>query len=230
MAEQTKLWYLRHFDFFEGMDEAAMEHINRISTMSTVPTHQPILFPDRPSKNIFLLKKGHVKISRIDEDGREMILEIIGPGELFGELALLDEKDDLNEMAVALEDVLICAIRIVDFEDLLRSNPELNLRIIKRIGFRLRKFEERVTDLIFKDTRKRIAGFLLKASNDFGKVKQGQIHIRMHLSHQEIGLLTGAARQTVTTMLNELRSAGIIDFSRKEILIKDLPRLKALAS
>lgn len=207
-----------------------MEHINRISTMSTVPTHQPILFPDQPSKNIFLLKKGHVKISRIDEDGREMILDIIGPGELFGELALLDEKDDLNEMAVALEDVLICAIRIMDFEALLRSNPELNLRIIKRIGFRLRKFEERVTDLIFKDTRKRIAGFLLKASNDFGKVKQGQIHIRMHLSHHEIGLLTGAARQTVTTMLNELRSVGIIDFSRKEILVKDLPRLTALAS
>ena len=90
MAEQTKFWYLSHFNLFEGMDESAMMELNRISSMSEVKQHQPIYFPDEPSHSIFLLKKGHVKISRLNPDGKEVILEVIGPGEIFGELSLIE--------------------------------------------------------------------------------------------------------------------------------------------
>ena len=132
-------------------------------------------------------------------------------------------------MAQALDDVLICAVKKQDFEKLMMMNPELNFKITKRIGLRLRKFEERVSDLVFKDVRKRLATFLIDHAEEFGKVKQGIITIKMHLSHQEIAFLVGSARQTVTTTLNEFRSAGIIDFSRYAVIIKQLDKLQQMA-
>ncbi len=229
MAEQTKFWYLNHFNLFEGMDEKSMAEMDRIASMSHVKPHQPIYFPDEPSQSIFLLKKGHVKISRLNPDGKEVILEIIGPGEIFGELSLLDEGAHRNEIAQALDDVLICAVKKQDFERMITMNPELNLRVMKRIGLRMRKFEERVTDLVFKDVRKRVASFLVGYAEEFGKMKHGIVTIKMHLSHQEIAFLTGSSRQTVTTTLNEFRSAGLIDFSREGITIKQFHKLKEIS-
>ena len=230
MAEHTKFWYLNHFNLFEGMDDAALEEVGRLSSMTEVKPHQPIYFPDEPSHAIFFLKKGHVKISRIYPDGREAILEVVGPGEVFGELSLVeDEAGQRNELAEALDSALICALKKEDFERLLRKNPELNLRITKRIGLRLKRFEERATNLVFKDVKKRIAGFLTEYAEDFGKMKGDVIRVRMHLSHHEIGLLTGCARQTVTTFLNEFRNAGLIEFSREGITIKQYKALQNLA-
>lgn len=229
MADQTKLWYLKHVNILEGLDSATMERVEKMTAMSTVKPQQPIYFPDAPSRSIFFLKKGHVKISRIFSDGREVILDVIGPGELFGELPLVEEGEHANEMAQALDEVLICTMRLSDFEALLASHPQLNINITKRIGLRLRRFEERMTDLIFKDTRKRIAGFLVRYAEEFGKIKGGVITITMHLTHQEIAMLTGAARQTITTTLNEFRSQGLIDFSRRGMKIQNLKTLRQIA-
>jgi CRP-like cAMP-binding protein len=87
-----------------------------------------------------------------------------------------------------------------------------------------------VTDLVFKDVRQRVIAFLLNYAENFGKIRAGIVTIPMHLSHQEIALLTGAARQTVTTILNDLRSRDYIDFSRKQMTLKDMEGLRALIS
>jgi CRP/FNR family cyclic AMP-dependent transcriptional regulator len=230
MADKTKFWYLKQFNLFEGMDDAAMESVNRISSMSTVKTHQPVYFPDEPSRSIFLLKEGHVKISRLTADGKEAIVDVVGPGEVFGELGFAEETETRNEMAQALDDVIICAVKMEDFENLLKMHPELNLQVTKRIGLRLKKIEERVSDLIFKDVRQRIASFLVRYAEEFGKVKGGVVTVKAPLSHQEIATLTGAARQTVTTTLNEFRTQGLIDFSRQEITIKQFEELQQVAA
>jgi len=229
MAEQTKFWYLQNFNFFEGMDEATMDRINSMATMSTVQMHKPIYFPDQPSNAIFLLKSGHVKISRVNAEGEEMILGIIGPGEVFGELALFEEASERNELAESLDETVICTIRRTDFEDLIRNKPELNFRVTKRIGLRLRQFEERIGDLLYKDAKMRVASFLINYAEEFGRMKGGIITICLHLTHQEISLVTGTTRQTVTTTLNEFRSEGVIDFSRKGMTIINYPRLQTLA-
>ncbi len=83
--------------------------------------------------------------------------------------------------------------------------------------------------ILFKDSRKRIASFLVRYAEEFGKIKEGIVSIKMHLSHQEIALLTGAARQSITTTLNEFRSRGLIDFSRQGITIKQFDKLQRLA-
>lgn len=229
MAQQSKFWYLKHFNIFEGMDDATMERVNQMSSMATVRSHQPIYFPDEPTRTIFFLKEGHVKISRVTSDGKEVILDVIGPGEVFGELSFTEADEPAGELAQALDAVMICTIKRSDFEELLKKHPELNFQITKRIGLKLKKFEERVTDMVFKDVRKRIAAFLVRYAEEFGKIKGGIVTIRTHLSHQEIALLVGAARQTVTTTLNEFRSQELIDFSRQGFVIKKLDQLRTIS-
>ncbi len=230
MPEKSKFWYLKNINLFEGMPESEMKKIERMSSMNRVKKHQTIYFPEEPSHSIFFLKEGHVKISRVSEDGNELILDIIGPGEIFGELSLVEEESQgRSEIAEALDDVLICTIKRQDFEEMLRKNPELNFKVIKRIGLRLRKIEERVEDLVFKDVSRRIASFLVRYAEEFGTMKSGIITIKSFLSHQEIAFLTACSRQTVTTVLNEFKSQNLIDFSRKSLLIKDFERLQRLA-
>ncbi|MBI3587268.1 MAG: Crp/Fnr family transcriptional regulator [Ignavibacteriales bacterium] len=230
MADKTKFWYLKHFNMFDGMDESSMKRVDSMSSMQTVKTHQPIYFPDEPTHRMFFLKQGHVKISRVTQDGKEVILDVLGPGEIFGEMRLPDEDaGGRNEMAEALDEAIVCTMKREDFESLLKMNPNLNLEVTKRVGLRLRKIEERVTDLLFKDTRKRIASFLVRYAEEFGKMKQGIVTVGNPLTQQEIALLTGSARQTVTSTLNEFRSMGILDFSRSTIIIKDFGKLKRIS-
>ena len=229
MADKSKFWYLKNFSIFDGMDDHLVKRVSSLTTMKSVESRSPIYFPDEPSRAIFFLKQGHVKISRMNPEGKEVILDVIGPGELFGELALSEEESPRSEIAETLDEAVICAIKRDDFESLLRMNPDLNLQITKRVGLRLRKIEERVSDLVFKDVKKRIATFLVRYAEEFGKVKHNIVSIRTNLTHQEIAFLTGSSRQTVTSTLDEFRKQGLLDFSRVGFVIKDLEALQQLS-
>ncbi|MBI4547425.1 MAG: Crp/Fnr family transcriptional regulator [Ignavibacteriae bacterium] len=228
MAEQSKFWYLKNINIFDGMDDAQMKQVEKMTTMNHVEKHQPIYFPEQASNNIYFLKEGHVKLSRLNEDGKEIILDVLGPGEIFGELSLVEEGGR-KEIAEALDGVLICTMSKHDFEAMLMHNPVLNLRMTKWIGLRLRRFEEKMSELAFKDVSKRIVSFLIRLAEDFGKIKGGVVTVKSFLSHQEIAYLTATSRQTVTSVLNELKTQGLIDFTRKDFTIQNLDRLRKLA-
>ena len=229
MQSKSKFWFLKHINILDGMDESLVQSIDKMSSMSTVKKHQPIYFGDEPSRSIFFLKDGHVKISRINADGREVIIDVIGPGEIFGELSLVDEGEGRNEIAEALDEALVCAMNVTDFQRMMKDSPELNLEVTKKIGLRLRKVQKRVSDMIFKDVRQRTAGFLVEYAEEFGKMKNGIVTIGSPLTHQEIALLTGSARQTTTSILDEFRKSGLLEFSRDSITIKNFEKLKKLA-
>jgi len=214
MAEKTKLWYLQNFNIFEGMDESAMEEIDRRSKMRKTSKKEILYFPDEPNRTIYFLKEGKVKISRVSEDGRTTTLQLIGPGEIFGETSILGQRIHEN-VAEAVENSIICTISKEMFQEMLNRNPKLNLKINKFIGFRLRRIEAHVEDLVFKDARERIIAFLSRYVQTFGKKLIDGWMIRPFLTHQEIADLTATSRQTVTTILNEMVNDGKIDYTRR---------------
>jgi CRP-like cAMP-binding protein len=228
ISGKSKIWYLKYFNIFEGMSDAQMKQVESISSMSEIEKSRPIYFPEQPSGNIYFLKEGHVRLFRLHEDGREVILDILGPGEIFGELSLTDEGMG-QDFASALDKAIICTVRKSDFEQMLLHNPEMNLRLTRWFGLRLRKFEEKINDLAFKDVAKRIIGFVARYAGDFGKMKSGIVTVKSLLSHQDIAYLTASSRQTVTTTLNDLRERGIISFDRKQLRVLDMEKLKALS-
>jgi len=227
MPEKTKLWYLKNINILDGLSEREMKAIATRTSMSRLQKSGVIHFPEVQSKNIYFLKTGHVKIARLSPEGREAILDIIGPGEVFGELAWAEDEGEVYvEIAAALDDVLICAMNKNDFIDFLKKNPELNLRLLKLIGLRLRRVESKVEDLIFKNVRERIITFLLRFAEAFGRTKDRQISVPKFLSQEEIAHMAGASRQTVATILNDLRKEGLIDFTTKSLTILKPERLR----
>lgn len=229
MPEKSKLWYLENFNLFSNLDNGSMMELNRMISDRNVEGGQPIYFANEPSKIIYFLKTGRVKITKYLSDGTEKIIAIINPGEIFGEMAYLDEGQR-TDYAVTLESSLICAINKNDLAAFIEKNPELNLRLTKILGLKLRTFSERIEDLIFKDANQRIASFILRYAEKNGKRIGDQTFVKPFLKHQNIGELTACSRQTVNYFLTELRSRKIIDFDRSKLIINNLDELKKLIS
>jgi CRP/FNR family transcriptional regulator, cyclic AMP receptor protein len=225
MAEKTKLWYLENFNLFKGLDEENKMELHRITTMRELGKNEPIYFANEPSNAIFFLKTGRVKIVKYTSDGKENIITIISPGEVFGEMAYLDDEPR-TDYAVTIESSLMCAINKNDLEKFIEKNPSLNLKMTKLIGLKLKNFSERIEDLVFKDANQRVVSFLIRSAEKSGKKVGDQIFVKPFLKHQDIAELTACSRQTVNYILIELRDKGLISFDRKKLIIIELDNLK----
>lgn len=229
MPEKTRLWYLENFNLFSNLDNQKMMDLNQIISDRNVESEQPVYFANEPSRTIYFLKTGRVKITKYLQDGNEKIIAIINPGEIFGEMAYLDEGER-TDYAVTLEPSMICSINKNDLAGFIEKNPELNLKLTKILGLKLRSFSERIEDLIFKDANQRIASFILRYSEKNGKKIGDQIFVKPFLKHQTIGELTACSRQTVNYFLTEARDKKIIDFDRSKLVINNLSELKKIIS
>jgi CRP-like cAMP-binding protein len=226
-AEGTKFWYLENFNIFKDLKDESMQELSRITSMQDIPKNQPIYFPQEPSNSIFFLKKGRVKLTRTSNDGKEMILALVNKGEVFGEMAYFDEGER-NDFATALDDCLVCAINKNEFKEFVDRNPELNLRITKLIGLKLKKYSERIEELVFKDAEQRLVSFLLRLADENGKQIGEEIFVKPFLKHQDIAELTATSRQTVNSILTNLREKKVINFDRKKLIIYNREKLTSL--
>ncbi|HMU42295.1 MAG TPA: Crp/Fnr family transcriptional regulator [Ignavibacteriaceae bacterium] len=229
MADKTKLWYLENFNLFQGLREENLMKLNSISSMKEIKKDEPIYFANEPSKAIYFLKTGRVKIIKYLADGSEKILTIINPGEIFGEMAFLDETQR-TDFALTMEPSLICAINKDDFSEFVQNNPSLNLKMTKIFGLKVRRFSERVEDLIFKDADHRIISFVIRYAEKNGKQVGEQFFVKPFLKHQYIGELTACSRQIVNYVLTDLREKNIIDFDRSKLVINKMDVLKKSVS
>ena len=227
MNNFTKLWWLEKIRLFEGLSEEEMLKVENRSTMKTKEKGTHIYFPNEPSKIIFFLKNGRVKIGSYSNDGKEVIKGIMHPGDMFGEMGLVGQETR-NDFAIAMDDdVRVCTMNVEEILDMMRGNPDLSMRITTTIGNRLAKIERKFESLIFKDARTRIVDLVKEMATERGKVLAGGEMLLEHsLTHQDISNLTATSRQTVTTVLNELKEKELINFDRKTILIHDMAKLK----
>ncbi len=221
-SAESKLWYLEQINIFRDLEPEDMQRIDDHTSMRSMEKGKYIYFPDDPSKVVFLLKKGKVKIGTFSDDGKEIIKAILEPGEIFGELSIMGQ-DKRKDFAQALTtDVRFCAIGVEEMKEILMSSPKLNFEVIKTIGDRLQKVERRLESLVFKDARQRILEFIHTNATERGtKVGYG-LKFKHDLTHQDIANLTATSRQTVTIVLNELREMELINFDRKSVLVHDI--------
>ena len=226
MTDKTKLWYLENFNLFKGLSDAKKMELSRIATMRELHKNEPIYFASDPSTSIFFLKTGRVKIVKYSPDGKENILTLINPGEIFGEMAFLDERER-TDFAITVEPALICAINKDDLGEFINKTPSLNIKLTKLIGLKLKSFSERIEDLVFKDADQRVISFILRMADKNGKNVGDQIFVKPFLKHQDIAELAACSRQTVNYILTGLRDKNIINFDRKKLIINNLPALKS---
>ncbi len=229
MTQPTKLWYLRQFNLFSEMTPPEMTEIDRITVMKQVPKYENIYLPGDAANTIYLLKKGKVRIVCYSEDGQEAVLDLLGPGDIFGELALLGDDEPRNEFAQAIEDSYICMIDRSLFERLLITKPHLNLKITKFMGLRLKTIENKIQNLLFNDAEGRVFSLLQQMAHDFGEPHPEGVLINIRLTNREIGNLVKASRQTVSECIGKLRKSGKIRALNNRWLLLSQPGNDAAA-
>lgn len=221
---EPRLWYIRNADMFSWLREDEQMALAQRSEMVSCKRNSRFFFAEEASDNIFLVKQGRVKLIRSSPEGREIILDILGPGEIFGELALAGEELR-SHSAEALDDALVCIIAREDFEDLLRRHPEMALRVLKLIGLRRRELEMRLEDLVFQPLAGRLAITLMWQAQRLG-VTEADGCIRIPLSQKDIAYLIGASREAVAEQLSEMKRLGLVKTSYRTIRIVDPGALK----
>lgn len=224
MEQESKIWHLENFNLFKNSPKAIIQELRDKTIMCEMVKDEFIYFEEDPSDTIYFLKSGKVKIGNYSDEGKEIIKTILQPGEIFGELSLLNEGTR-QDFAMVMEPSKLCKMKKSDFEDLMEKYGHLSLKVSKIMGFRLRKIERRLESLVFKDARSRIVEFIKDQAEANGEKVGFETMIKNNLTHQDIANLTGTTRQTVTEVLNDLRRKNLINFDRKQILVRDLEQL-----
>ena len=225
MANPAALWYFESVNLYNILCPHKVKTMGDKHEFKNYKRDQYIYFPEESADYIYMIARGRVKIGHYLDDGREIVKGILTTGELFGELALAGEEKR-SDFAQAMEETVICPLRIDDLKSLMREDKELSFRLLKLVGLRLMRMERKMELLVFKDARTRIVEFLKDAASWKGKKVGFETMIPTRLTHKDIAALTGTSRQTVTTILNELKDHNLINFDRKKILIRDLDKLK----
>lgn len=222
------LWHLENIDLTHllcpnklGDTERMSHHMQR-----TFAKGEQFFVPDDLSDRIFFITEGRVKISTMNDEGKEITKVILGKGEVFGELALVGEQRR-RDWATALEKTIACVVTLDEMRSLMRERSELNLFFMRIFGARQLELERRLESLVFRDSRSRIVEFLVELTRQKGERVGYEWVIRKPVTHQEIANMTATSRQTVTTTLNDLRYKKLLAFNRSRLLVRDLEGLAA---
>jgi CRP/FNR family transcriptional regulator, cyclic AMP receptor protein len=226
MSSTSALWYFESVNLYDILCPHKVKPMADRHTFNYFKKDQFIYFPDEPAQYIYMIAEGRVRIGRYLDDGKEVITAILDFGEIFGELALAGEERR-RDFAQAMDDkTTVCPLSIEDLKQLMYDNRELSFKMLKLVGLRLMKLERKLELLVFKDARTRIIEFIKDSATWKGKKVGYETLVPTKLTHKDIAALTGTSRQTVTTILNELKEKNLINFDRKKILVRDLANLK----
>lgn len=206
----------------EGMTAAQVQDLERIARIQEVKKRQPLYRPGDSSHNVYLLTQGRIILTNIGAGGSVVTLEILEPGDVFGELEAM-EGASRDTAAEALDHAVVCVFPWEAFRQYLAKHPTIGLKLIHMIGWRLRRIHSRIEDQVCRDVVARLAHLLLELSQS--EESRG---ILTTLTHQELANLIGCTRETVSNTLGRFRSQGLIRLKGRTVTIVDEQSLSAL--
>lgn len=197
-----------------------LEYLSGVSHLDKIAKGNLIYLPGDPADTVYFLKQGRVKISRLSQDGKQVTLLLLESGSFFGEMSLLEPNSDHENIAEAIEDILLCHTPKRNFEEFLSRNPKLSLKIMKLIGLRLNTIENRLEDILFLSAEARLIKLLRQLAHEHGQAVTDGVKISLKLTHQDLGQLIHVTRQTVTDILNQLQMQGLLSTERRYLILR----------
>ena len=224
-TDTNNIWYFENVDLYEMLCPHKLSNQEEAHQYHQFKKGQFVYFQNQPSEHIYLIAEGRIKIGTYSSQGKEITKTILSKGEIFGELALAGESQRSDFAQSMSDETRVCTMGIDMMQELMLENQSLSLKIFKLMGLRVRKLERRLESLVFKDARTRVVEFIKEMAEERGQKVGFETMVKYKLTHQDIANLTGTSRQTVTTILNELRDKNLINFDRRKILIRDMDKL-----
>lgn len=214
---------LQRVPLFSQLSAVELQRVVDVARERAYPRNSVILFEDDPGDALFVVATGQVKVVLIGEDGREVILSVMGPGEFFGEMSLLDDEPR-SAHVIAMEDSSLAVLRREDFEAILTATPQIALALLRELSRRLRRADEKVGSLVLLDVQGRVARLLLDMAGE-----EGGERITRRLTHHTIAQMIGSSRETVSRTMRDLTDKGLIAVQRRDIVIRDRAALEQAA-
>ena len=210
---------------FSEFSDQEVEEVTGLVAERSFKKGTTIFHEGQPGIAFYVIKAGRVKVFKLAEDGRELILGIFGDGALFGDVPVFD-GGPYPAGAAALVDTQVYAISREDFERLVTGHPEMALKIVRVLGRRLRQAHGFVMDIAMKSAPQRLSTLLLRLADEYGVTEDKGTVLDLSLSRQEIAELMGVSRETAIRELSKFSRAGTIKLDGKRIIIIDKDKLK----
>lgn len=217
-------WHVRQCSLFAMLTAAQLSRLEQHARVRTVPRHSIVYLPQDASEHAFLLADGRVRIGTQTPDGRSATLSFIEPGELFGELELL-QAGPRQDMAETLLPSTIVMLPSAALRQIMEQSPQLTLSVTRLMGFRRQRIERRLQHLLFRSNRERLVHLLLELAESYGRQTPQGVQLGIRLSHQDFAALIGTTRESVTLGLGELQAEGLLTVRRQSLFIQQLDRL-----
>ena len=177
---------------------------------------------------LYIILTGKIKLTKAAPDGRENLLSVHGPGEMFGELSLFDPIPRTSS-ATAITQAELAGLAHDDLRTFLATRPGVAMHLLQALAQRLRRINEVKADLVFTDVPGRVAKALLDLSERFGVQTPDGMQVNHDLTQEELAQLVGASRETVNKALADFAARGWIQLAAKSVLIHDPDRLRKRA-
>ncbi len=212
---------------FSNLDDVELAAIANLCRQRSVPKGSILFYEDDPGTSCYILTDGSVKIVVNSQDGREHILGLLRPGDLFGEMSLLD-GEPRSAAAVAVEESKVLTIQRDEFMSQLKADPTLTLKLLVVLTRRLRQTDRHVESLAFLSAPGRVARLLLDLGGELGKPSATGLTFETTMTRQEMANLTGTSRETFTRVLMEYQDRGLVDIDRNQFTLRNETKLREL--
>lgn len=221
--------YLKKVPIFAGLTQFDLDKLASLVTVQHYTKDNLILLEEDMGRVLFIIAKGKVKISQINDDGREVILSILNSGDIFGEMALLDGSSR-SASVTSLTDAELMILRRADFLNLLEEYPKVSINLLKELARRLRKSDSQIKSLSLKDATGKVAYVILRLAEEIGIQKNNSIVINGLPMQQDIANMAGTSRETVSRVFSKLQQNGLIIKKSSKLTITDIDAYKDYVS
>jgi CRP/FNR family transcriptional regulator len=209
---------------FAALDPESSETLEKLLTSRTVSRGHVVFSEGDPGDRLFIVTEGKVKITRAAADGRENLIAVLGPGEMFGELSLFDPGPRTASVS-AVTDATLASLDHDDLRPVLLERPGVGVELLRALAQRLRRTNDAMADLVFTDVPGRVAKALLELAAKFGVVEADGTRVRHDLTQEELAQLVGASRETVNKALSEFAHRGWLRIEGRSVLLLEIERL-----
>jgi CRP-like cAMP-binding protein len=216
---------LKMIPLFSELDDKALEEIARMSVRQSYKKDNMVLIEEEIGSTMFIILSGRVKISRISDEGREVILSILVDGDFFGEMSILDGQTR-SANAVTLEDSELLLIQRENFLRILHDYPQVAINLLKELAHRLRRSDEQIKSLSLQNAMGKVASTLLRIADDSGIIKHGQVEISQLPPQQDLANMAGTSRETISRVIKSLMQLGYVKKEGSKLIILDYEKFR----
>jgi CRP/FNR family transcriptional regulator, cyclic AMP receptor protein len=219
---------VRRAPLFAALDDEAAAGLIESMTPSRMERGDVLFHEGDQGDRLYVIREGKIKLGRTSSDGRENLLAILGPGEMFGELSLFD-PGPRTATATAVAETQLIGLGHESLEEFLATRPKVASTLLAALARRLRRTNENLADLVFTDVPGRVAKALLDLSSRFGRPVEEGVLVAHDLTQEELAQLVGASRETVNKALADFATRGWLRLEARAVLLMDVERLKRRA-